>query len=82
LTYARTHGISKITRSEFFLRISKQTGLQFPLAREEERENLEEYLKRSGLWEQVSGLKLPRLKKAIADGGFDDKTIRALLEFA
>jgi hypothetical protein len=27
-------------------------------------------------------LDLKRLKKALADGGFDDKTIRALLEFA
>ena len=36
----------------------------------------------SGLWEQVPGLKLTRLKKAIADGAFDDATIRALLEFA
>jgi hypothetical protein len=32
--------------------------------------------------EQVSILELKRLKKAIADGAFDDKMIRALLEFA
>ena len=30
----------------------------------------------------MSGLKLTRLKKAIADGAFYDKTIRALLKFA
>lgn len=49
IAYAKAHGISKITGSEFFLRISEQTDLQFPLAREEERENLERYLKKPGL---------------------------------
>ena len=53
-----------------------------PRAGDEERENLERYPKSSGLWEGVSGLELTRLKKAIADGAFDDKTISALLEFA
>jgi hypothetical protein len=80
--YAKAHGISKITGSEFVLRITEQTDLQFPGPREEGRENLEEYLKKSGLWEQALALDLKRLKKAIADGAFDDATIRALLEFA
>ncbi len=82
IAYARAHGISKIRGSEFFLRISEQTDLQFPLTRGEERKNLEEYLRKSGLWEQVSGLELKRLKKTIVEGAFDDKTIRGLLEFA
>ena len=30
----------------------------------------------------MSGLELKRLRKAIAEGAFDDKTIGALLEFA
>jgi hypothetical protein len=41
-------------------------------ASEEGRKNLEEYLRKSGLWEQVSRLDLKSLKKAIADGAFDD----------
>ena len=81
IAYARAHGISKIRGSEFFLRISEQTDLQFPLTCGEERKNLEEYLRKSGLCEQVSGLELMRLKEDIADGSSDDATIRALLEF-
>ncbi|MFH1015929.1 MAG: hypothetical protein V1771_02910 [Chloroflexota bacterium] len=82
IAYAKARGISKITGSEFALRITEQTDLRFPEADEEGRETLEKYLKKSGLWEQVSILELKRLKKAIADGAFDDATIRALLEFA
>jgi hypothetical protein len=82
IAYAKAHGISKITGSEFVLKITAQTGLQFPGTREKGRENLERYLKKFGLWEQVSALDLKKLKKAIAEGAFDDKTIRALLEFA
>jgi len=82
IAYAKAHGISKITGSEFLLRISEQTESQFPLAREEGRGDLQRYPRWSGLWEHVLGLELMRLKKAIADGAFDDKTIRSLLEFA
>ena len=53
-----------------------------PRAGDEERENLERYLKKSGLWEQVLALDLKKLKKALSHGAFDAKTIRALLEFA
>jgi hypothetical protein len=82
IAYAKAHGISKITGSEFVLKITAQTGLQFPGTREKGRENLERYLKKFGLWEQVSALDLKKLKKAIADGASDGATIRALLEFA
>ena len=82
IAYAKARGISKITGSEYTLRITQQTDWQFPGAREEDRDNLEGYLRKSGLWEQVSILELKRLKKALSEGAFDDKTIRALLEFA
>ena len=62
--------------------ITEQTDLRFPEPREENRQALEEHLKKSGLWDQVSGLDLKKLKKAIADGSLEDATIRALLEFA
>jgi len=62
--------------------ITEQTDLPFPVARDEERENLERYLKKAGLWEQVSDLEMAKLNKAIADRASDDATIRALLELA
>ena len=39
--------------------------LQFPRTDEEERDELEEYIKKAGIWEQVSGL---NLSKAFEDG--------------
>ena len=56
--------------------------MRFPGAGEEDREALEGYLKESGLWEQLLVFDVKRLKKDMAEGAFDDRTIRAVLEFA
>jgi len=64
------------------MRITEQTDLRFPLACDEERENLERELKQSRPWEQVLGLEPKRLKRRCVGGTLDDATIRALLGFA
>ena len=43
--------------ADHLLRIVEDEILQFPLANEEERHELEEYIKKAGIWEQVSPIK-------------------------
>ena len=82
IEYARNEGIMTITGSDHALRISKDTVLQFPLANEEDREELEQFIKKAGIWEEVSGLNLARLNKCIQDERLKPKIRKGLLKFA
>lgn len=81
-TYAKKEGISNITGSDFFLKITEETTLSFPRSGEADREALERCVKKAGIWEEVSGLNLSRLVRLIEDEDLDRKTKIRLLRFA
>jgi len=79
--YAKKEGISKITGSDHFLKIVDDEDLKFPLKKDEERNELEEYIKKAGIWEQVSDLNQSKLLKIVEDETFDKKIKDQLLKF-
>jgi putative RecB family exonuclease len=80
--YAKREGVAKIMGSDFALRITEEKVLQFLRAGEDGREELEEYVRKAGIWEEVSGLNLKRLARIVEDGAVDKKIINGLLKFA
>jgi putative RecB family exonuclease len=79
--YAQKEGICTITGSDYLLKIVESEVLQFPHTDEEERDELEEYIKKAGIWEQVSGLNLSTLSKMIKEETFEKKILDRLLKF-
>jgi hypothetical protein len=82
IEYARNEEITTITGSEFNLRISEDTKFQFPRADEEGREALERFIKKAGMWEELSLLNIRRLEKIIEEEELDKKVQDRLLKFA
>ena len=82
IKYAQKEGISNITGSDFMLKIAEYKRLDFPHADDEDREELEKYIKKVGIWEEVSGLNTTRLAKMIEDKELDNKIKNGLLKFA
>lgn len=82
ITYAEKEGITNITGSDHVLKIVEKTVLQFLRSGEEGREELEKFIKKVGIWEDVSTLNSRRLSKMVEDEVFDKKTIAGLLKFA
>ena len=82
IAYAEKEGVTNITGSEYILKIVEKTVLQFLHSGEEGREELETYIKKIGIWEDVSGLNLARLTKLVSDEALDKRTITNLLKYA
>ena len=82
IEYAQKECITNITGSDFMLKVLEKTGLAFPCSGEEGREELEKYVKKAGIWEEVSGLNIARLTKMIEDSELDNKIKNGLLKFA
>jgi len=82
IKYAKKEGVSQITGSDFALKITEEEVLQFPKSGEEGREELERYVKKAGIWEDVSGLNLVRLAKILEDDNLDNKIKNGFLKFA
>ncbi len=80
--YARSRDITTISGSDYLLRISEGKGYQFPRAHEEGREELEEFIKQAGIWEEVSMLNMKRLEKVMEEKGIEGKIRERLLSFA
>jgi len=79
--YAKKEGISKITGSDHLLKIVESEDLTFPLKKEEGRNELEEYIKKAGIWEQVSDISQSKLSEVVEDDTFDKKIMDQLLKF-
>lgn len=82
IEYARKEEITSISGSDFMLKVLEKTGLAFPCAGEEGREELEKYVKKAGIWEEVSGLNVSRLAKILEDDNLDSRIRKQLLKFA
>ncbi|MDP3112987.1 MAG: hypothetical protein Q8M71_12865, partial [Thermodesulfovibrionales bacterium] len=82
ITYAKKEGVSQITGSDFALKITEEEVLSFPKSGEEGREDLEMYVKKAGIWEEVSGLNVTRLAKILEDENLDSRIRKQLLKFA
>ncbi len=80
--YAHREQVSKIVGSEFALKVTDKETYQFPCAQEEGRDELKQYIKKIGCWEDVSGLNIARLTKMVESGEFESKVAKALLKFA
>lgn len=80
--YARREDITNITGRDFMLRITEENGLAFPRSGEERREELERFIKKAGIWDEVSGLNLARLSKILEDDKLDSRIKNGLLKFA
>lgn len=80
--YARKNELTKIEGSDFALKVTVDLSPAFPLADDERRADLEESIRKAGIWEDVSVLSLPRLVKAVEEGSFDEGTRATLLTYA
>jgi putative RecB family exonuclease len=80
--YARKHELTKIEGCDFFLKVTENSSPAFPLADDERRADLEESIRKAGIWDDVSVLSLPRLVKAIEEGNFDESTRDTLMKYA
>ena len=81
IKYAQKGGITKIIGSDHLLRIVESEDLKFPHVNGEKRGELEECVKKAGIWEQVSSLDLPTLSKMVKEETFDKKIMDQLLKF-
>ena len=82
IDYAKNEQVTTITGSDYALRISEKMAYQFPRSNEEGREELEQFVKKAGIWEDVSGLNLARLQKCLDDEELDKKIKDGLIKFA
>ena len=80
--YARKNGITNILGSDFILKVIEESALAFPRAEGEGRSDLEESVRKAGIWNDVSLLSLPRLVKMIKEGKIDGNTREALMKYA
>lgn len=82
-SYAQQFLADKIYGSSHYIRVKIAESLQPPSssdkAEREERKELEEFLKQSGLWEEVSQLNNSRLVRLLEKGELDEK-IRGEIE--
>lgn len=63
------------------MKIVESEDLKFPLKKEEGRNELEEYIKKTGIWEQVSDISQSKLSEIVEDDTFDKKIKDQLLKF-
>ncbi len=82
ITYAKKNEISQISGSDYALKVTEEEVLSFPKSGDEGREALERFIKKAGIWEDVSGLNLARLSRMVEDEVLDKKTQNGLLKFA
>jgi len=80
--YARKEGITSITGSDHLLKVSEEQVLQFPRAKEERRDELESYLRKVGLWPDVTTLNLSKLEKMVQEETVESETLERLRKFA
>ena len=80
--YARKNGITNILGSDFILKVVEESSLAFPRAEGEGRSDLEESVRKAGIWNDVSLLSLPRLVKIIKEGKIDGNSREALMKYA
>lgn len=80
--YARKNDITKISGSDFILKVTSENTLAFPKSGEDGREDLEDCIKKAGIWDEVSGLNLSRLVKLIKEEKLDEKNRNALMKYA
>jgi len=82
IAYAKKEGVTSITGGDHLLKLSEKEGLQFSRASDEGRGELEAYLKKAGLWEDVSTLSLSKLAKRVQEEAIETKVAKALMKFA
>ncbi|MDP2807208.1 MAG: PD-(D/E)XK nuclease family protein [bacterium] len=81
IAYAKREKTTKLTGSDACLKVERFKALKFPRANDEGREELEEYVRKAGLWEEASSLNLSVLDGLIKDEEADPKVKKGLLKF-
>jgi putative RecB family exonuclease len=82
IQYARGNNITNISGSHFLLKVMVEKTLVFPHSGEDKRMELENFIKKAGIWDEVSGLSLTKLAKLIGNEGFDKKIGDQVKKFA
>jgi len=80
--YTRREEITNISGSDFVIKVTENTALAFPLSGEDGREELENYIKKTEIWEKVSSLNLTRLTKLIENEDINKRIRDGLSRFA
>jgi putative RecB family exonuclease len=82
VSFAKKEGVSNISGRDFILKVIEAVVLSFPKSGDEGREELEKFIMKVGIWEEVSGLNLARLNKLIENDDIDTKIKNRLMKFA
>ena len=82
IAYAKKEKTTKLAGSDACLKVEHYKGLQFPRSNDVGREELEAFVRKSGLWEEASSLNLGALDGLIEDEDTDPKVKKGLLKFA
>lgn len=80
--FAKDEGITNITGSGFFLRLTETEDIIFPKVGDEGREELEGVIKREGAWEEFSTLNIKRLSSMARDGELEKGLEKKVMKFA
>lgn len=76
--FAKKEGIEVIIGKDCKLKVKLSKVERLPAKGTEEREKLDELVKKSGKWVEVSDLSQALLKQALEEGVFDSKMVRAI----
>ncbi|MER3445521.1 MAG: hypothetical protein C4291_01200 [Candidatus Dadabacteria bacterium] len=72
ITYAEREGIDRIFGSTKVAKVERETKIRFPDTNDEKRVQLENIIRESGKWDEVSLLNVRRLSKIVEEGAWDE----------
>jgi len=81
IEYALRHSLERIFGDEYVARIKKNLLLSLPKKGEEARKELENTIKKFGLWEEVSDLNLKALEKRLKNKDLPKEAIKILTRY-
>lgn len=82
LEYSKKEGVSMITGSDFSVRVWRKDVWRFPGKTDEERSELDAFIRDTGLWDDFSMLDTWKLEKALDQKGWPEELVEELKRFA
>ena len=82
IDFAQDNRVSILYGKEFILHVTEQETIQYPYATDPKRKYLEELVRQTGIWESVSVMNLPKLKKYLRNNMFNKKLMDVFSKMA
>ncbi len=82
VVYARDHGFAVVVGTEAEATITEEEALTLPGSGDAERVELEDRLRRRGLWESCASVSLDKVKKLVREGDLPEEARAEILALA